>query len=72
MAKRRRQVRPLGEVTQDLEPLLQEMAYAHQMQAHEIIAMIFRYLQSHTDALETYTADGSKAVLYIGHWSGLK
>lgn len=65
-----KKLRPLGEITDDMEPYLQEMAYDHKMQMHEILAIIHKYLLMHTDAEERFK-DGTKPVFYYGHQSGL-
>jgi hypothetical protein len=69
MSKR---VRPLGDITTDLEPLLLEMAENHKMQVGEILNIIRGYLEIHCpDAQEVYK-DGSRPVFYYGVREGLK
>ncbi len=69
---KKKKLRKLGVITQDMEPYLLEMAIDHDLQRHEIHALIDAYLIAHTDCIETYVSDNSKSVMYIGHWSGLK
>lgn len=65
-------LRPLGDITDDLEILLQEMVYKHKLQAHEIYGIISSYLEMHCpDAIEKFT-DGTDPVRYYGHKDGLK
>lgn len=60
-------LRPLGQITGDLEPLLLEMADDHDMQWGEILNIIHGYLLVHCpDAQEQYTEDGSSPVFYYG------
>jgi hypothetical protein len=48
-------LRPLGSVTQDLEPLLYELVHAHQLQLHEVFALIKAWVDVHyPDAIEVY------------------
>ena len=50
-----KKLRPLGQVTDALEPILQEMLYDHQMQAHEVLGLIYLYIQVHSpDSIERY------------------
>ena len=56
-------LRPLGDITQDLEPLLFEMVEKHDLQTHEILAIIKGWIDVHyPDANEEYL-DGSSPVL---------
>lgn len=60
-------LRPLGQVTDDLEPLLVEMAEGHEMQVHEILGIIYMYLQVHCpDSIERYE-DGTTPILSYKH-----
>lgn len=66
-------LRPLGQITGDMEPLLLEMACQHDMQYHEILGLIHAYLLAHyPEGREVYTADGSYGTYYYGHKDGLK
>jgi hypothetical protein len=59
-------VRPLGDITLDLEPLLCEMVEQHDLQAGEVLALIRQYLEIHLpDCFEEYT-DGTKPEFYYG------
>jgi hypothetical protein len=61
-------LRPLGQVTADMELLLQEMTDAHELQYGEIIALIFSWLEIHAPhAKEVYTEDGSSPSLIYRH-----
>jgi len=65
-----KKLRPLGEITQDLEPLLLEMAVEHDLQHGEILNIIRGYLEIHVpDQKEQYT-DGTSPVFYYGHEEG--
>lgn len=66
-------LRPLGDVTGDIEPLMQELMYAHKLQWHEILALVHGYLQSHfPEGQEIYNADKSKPIFFYGHKDNLK
>jgi hypothetical protein len=64
---KRKKVRPLGDVTTDLEPFLLEMAYDHDLQHGEILNILRGYLEIHApDQKEQYT-DGTEPIFYYGH-----
>jgi hypothetical protein len=59
-------MRPMGEITQDLEDLITEMVDQHDLQWGEILNLIFGYLLIHfPNARETYE-DDSHPVFYYG------
>lgn len=59
-------VRPLGDITGELEPLLLEMVESHELQVGEILNLIYGYLRVHTPgAFEVYE-DNSNPVFYYG------
>lgn len=59
-------MRPLGDITQDLEVLITEMIEQHDLQHGEVINLIHGYLEIHfPDAKEQYV-DGDEVVLYYG------
>jgi hypothetical protein len=63
----KKKLRPLGHITQDLEPLYQEMAWEHELQAHEMLGIQHSYIKSHLDAsLERYN-DGTDPIYFYGH-----
>lgn len=71
--KNKNSIRPLGDITEDMEPLMQELMYKHKMQWHEIFALFHGYLQTHyPEGQETFTVDGSHPVFYYGHRDGIK
>jgi hypothetical protein len=58
-------IRPLGNVTADLEPLLEELTDAHGLQWHEVLALVHAWLQVHAQhARETYTSGGHPEYSY--------
>ena len=60
-------LRPLGNITADLEKLLDEMYLGHDMQLHEVLGILVQTTQTHyPESIEEYT-DGTKPVLYYGH-----
>ena len=72
---KRKALRPMGQITQDLEHILQEMTDpdGHDLQNHEVLAQVAAWLAVHAPhALETYTADNTHPVFYYGHRDGLK
>lgn len=62
-----KQIRPLGNITTDLETLLFEMGVEHDLQWHEILGLVHSWLQTHfPHGQETYVEDGSHPVFYYG------
>ena len=60
------EIRPLGDITEDLEPLYFEMLLEHKLQPHEVIGLFLQWQQTHVpNATEKYT-DGTSPV-YYGH-----
>lgn len=54
-----KKLRPLGQVTEDLEVVLNEMVSGHELQAQEIVALVYYHLKTHRpDCFPNYT-DGS-------------
>lgn len=59
----RKKLRPLGDITQDMEPLLFELTEKHSLQTHEILGIIKAWIDVHyPKANETYL-DGTKPKL---------
>jgi hypothetical protein len=62
---KKKKLRPLGQITADMELLLEEMTDVdqHDMQWHEVIFLVKAWLETHaTHQQEEYT-DGSRPVL---------
>lgn len=60
-------MRPLGKITDDLEPLLYELVHEHGLQKHEVIALVAAWIDCHyPSAVEKYD-DKSIPVLFYGH-----
>ena len=63
MSKRR----AVGDITADMEPLIQELTVAHKMQWGEVLALVHVYLMIHCpDAREEYH-EGGNPVYYYGY-----
>lgn len=59
-------LRPLGEVTSDMEDLLLEMVCVHELQWGEVLNLIKGYLEVHCpDGQEQYE-EGGRPVFYYG------
>lgn len=66
-------IRPLGDITGDMEPLLLSMVYDHRMQAGEILNLIRGYLEIHCpECFEEYEDGSGRPVFYYGPKEGLK
>jgi len=62
----KKKLRPLGKVTQDLEPLLLEMCEEHEMQWGEVLNLIKGYLEIHCPGAQEQYADGGSPIFYYG------
>ena len=64
--KKKPKLRPLGDITADMEPLLLEMTEAHGLQQGEVEALVHCYLEIHCqDSKEEYL-DGTHPERYYG------
>lgn len=59
-------LRPLGQVTDDLETLLCEMAINHELQMGEVLALVKCYLDVHIPGCAETYSDGSSPEFYYG------
>lgn len=60
-------MRPLGQITDDLEPLLYEILEDHELQRYEVVALINDFIKVHyPDALENPT-EGGKFIIEYKH-----
>lgn len=58
-------IRPLGDITQDLEKLLLELHIDHDLQHGEVLYLINGWQKIHVpDQIETYEKDGTHPILY--------
>lgn len=60
-----RKLRPLGQITADLEPLLFEMVCQHDLQHGEVLALIDVWLSIHAPACKEKYTDGSPSPVMI-------
>lgn len=69
----KKKLRPLGEVTQDLEDVLMEMCEAHDMQLGEILSLVKNWVEVHYNgAIEEYECDDSNPIFLYGHKDDVK
>lgn len=61
-----KKIRPFGQITDDLEPLIQEMANDHKMQWGEILAIIYGYLMVHCEENREVYEDNTNPKYYYG------
>lgn len=61
-------LRPLGDITADLEPLILEMTGPHKLQVHEVLGIIHAYLMVHCpDAFEEYEDGSGRPEFHYGY-----
>jgi hypothetical protein len=68
----KKKIRPLGQIMNDIEPLLLEMTENQDLEWYEVMNLIYGYLQTHCSGQEIYIEDNSHPVFYYGHRKGLK
>lgn len=59
----KKKLRPLGDITSELESLYFEMLIDHKLQRHEVIGLFLQWCETHLLGLETYE-DGSHPIFY--------
>ena len=60
-------LRPLGQITSDLEKLYEELIDEHDLQMHEILGLFYFWCMSHRPgAIERYVEDGSSPIIKYG------
>ena len=59
-------IRPLGRITEELEPILCELVERHELQKYEIIALISGYIDVHLPGCIEEYEDGSHPILRYG------
>lgn len=60
-------LRPLGKITDDMEYLLEEMVDTHELQAQEVLYLVFSWIQAHRPGcIPEYVDPGSGLTIYIG------
>ncbi len=52
-------MRALGDITTDMEPLLLEMTEDHELQWHEILGLVYAYLEVHCPGGREEYEDGT-------------
>ena len=60
-------MRPLGKITDDMEKLMLEMIDEHDMQAYEIMGIIWSWMVAHRPVALDYYTDGKHCIMYLGH-----
>ncbi len=61
------QKKSMGKTLLEMETLLDEMVDYHELQAGDILSLIYGHLVSHRpDALEEYEEDGTNPIFYYG------
>jgi len=66
-------LRRLGDITADMELLIDEMIIDHDLQRGEVISLINGFIESHyPDSIERYEEDDSRSIVFVGHRSNLK
>lgn len=60
-------LRPLGNITSDMEPLLLEMLEEHDLQWGEVLNLIYGWMVIHyPGGREKYDSDNSSPIFYYG------
>lgn len=68
----RKKLRPVGDITQDLEPLLFELVHDHQLQKGEVLSLVSRWISIHYPGANEEYEDGSFPIEFYGPIEALK
>lgn len=60
-------IRPLGDITLDLEDVVSEMVEDHDLQHGEVLALVKAYLEIHFPEAKEEYEDGNAPYYYYGH-----
>lgn len=67
LEEEKKQLRPMGCITLELEKLLEEMTEDHDLQWGEVLGLVHTWLQIHaTQAQEEYVGSNNSPVFYYG------
>lgn len=61
-----KQLRPLGDIMLDMEPLLIEMVDGHDLQWAEVLNLVRGYLEVHLPSGQEEYTDGTRPVFFYG------
>lgn len=64
MAKKK--IRPAGDITLDLETLLEELSFDHELQHGEVLALVHCWLEIHAPSQKEVYSDGKNPIFYYG------
>jgi len=69
MAKKK--LRPMGDILLDLETIMQEMCYDHDLQWGDVLNLTKGYLEVHSPEAQEQYIEGGNPVFYYGPEEGL-
>lgn len=61
-----KKLRKFGNITSDLEDILEEMSFDHDMQHGEVLAQVRNWLEVHAPSQKEEYEDGTEIVYYYG------
>lgn len=70
--KKKQKIRRVGDITLDMEKLLMELCFEHDLQHGEILALIAAWLQIHAPSQRENYTSGGHPVYFYGHPTGFK
>ena len=70
--KKNENLRPLGDILLEIEPLLLEMVDRHDLQHGDVYGLLRQYLEIHLPNHKEEFADNTRPIFYYGHKDGLK
>lgn len=62
----KKKIRPAGDVTLDLETLLEELSFDHELQHGEVLALVHCWLEIHAPSQKEVYSDGKNPKFYYG------
>jgi hypothetical protein len=67
-----KKLRPAGDITEDIEPLLYELSIGHKLQHSEVLHLIHAWLKAHVPEQEEPYTDGHRPIMQYGHPDSFK
>jgi len=62
----KKKIRPAGDVTLDLEKVLEELSFDHDLQHGEVLALVHCWLNIHAPSQKEKYLDGKNPIFYYG------
>lgn len=62
----------MGDIMHELEAVVDKMILQHDLQRHEVLALVNKHIEFHHPNATEEFKDGTRPFVYIGHINGVK